>query len=110
MNAAAAADIAQAISRQVQPCADRQVNPGPGAERIRTALALRLNRDGSLAARPRMVRQTGVDDENSRYASRVADLAIASFVGCAPLRGLPAELYDVPRGWANFTMNYHLPG
>lgn len=110
MSAAAAADIAQAITRQVQPCADRQVNPGPGAEHIRTALALRLNRDGSLAARPRVVGQSGVNDENRRYADRVADLAIASFVGCAPLRGLPQELYDVPRGWSNFTMNYRLPG
>ena len=110
MSAQAAADIAQAITRQVQPCADRQVIPGPGAERIRTAIALRLNRDGSLAGRPRVVGQNGVDDENRRYASRVADLAIATFTGCAPLRGLPQELYDVPRGWSNFTMYYRLPG
>ena len=56
-----------------------------------------------------MVRQSGLDDENSRYAQRVADIAIAAFTGCAPLRGLPDELYDVPRGWSNFTMNYRLP-
>ena len=110
MSNQAAADIASAIARQVQPCADRQVHPGPGAERIVTTLNLRLNRDGSLALAPRMVRQTGVDDENRRYAQRVADLAIRSFVSCSPLRGLPAELYDVPRGWSNFTMNYRLPG
>jgi outer membrane biosynthesis protein TonB len=110
MSAQAMADIAAAIARQVQPCADRQVNPGPGAERIRTAINLRLNRDGSLAAPPRVIGQTGIDDENRRYAARVADLAIATFVGCAPLRGLPQELYDVPRGWSNFTMNYSLPG
>lgn len=109
MNAQAAANIAQAILRQIQPCADRQVDPGPGANRIVTAINLRLNRDGSLAARPRVVRQTGITDENQRYADRVADLAIASFIGCAPLRGLPVELYDVPRGWSNFTMNYRLP-
>lgn len=110
MSAQAAADIGSAIRRQVQPCADRQVDPGPGASRIVTTINLRLNRDGSLAARPRVVRQSGLDDENRRYADRVADLAIASFVGCAPLRGLPEELYDVPRGWGNFTMNYRLPG
>jgi len=34
MSAQARADIGQAIARQVQPCADRQVYPGPGAERI----------------------------------------------------------------------------
>ncbi|MBX3560456.1 MAG: cell envelope biogenesis protein TolA [Sphingomonas sp.] len=110
MSAQAAADIAQAITRQVQPCADRQVYPGPGAERIVTPVSLRLNRDGSLAGRPRVGAQRGLDDENRRYAERVADIAVAAFVGCSPLRGLPQELYDVPRGWSNFTMNYRLPG
>jgi hypothetical protein len=110
MSAQAMADIASAIARQVQPCADQQVNPGPGANRIVTAINLKLNPDGSLAARPRVTGQSGIDDENRRYAARVADLAIATFVGCAPLRGLPRELYDVPRGWSNFTMNYRLPG
>jgi hypothetical protein len=109
MSTQAAASIAQAIARQVQPCADRQVNPGPGAERIVTPISLRLNRDGSLQGRPRVGRQRGLDDENSRYAQRVADLAVNAFVSCAPLRGLPQELYDVPRGWSNFTMNYRLP-
>ncbi|MFN3944225.1 MAG: cell envelope biogenesis protein TolA [Allosphingosinicella sp.] len=110
MSAQAAADIGSAILRQVQPCADRQVSPGPGAERIVTPISLRLNRDGSLAARPTVGRQTGIDDENRRYAERVADLAIATFVGCSPLRGLPQELYEVPNGWRNFTLRYRLPG
>ncbi len=110
MTSQAAASIAQAIVRQVQPCADRQVHPGPGAERIVTSLRLRLNRDGSLQGRPVVAGQRGMDDENSRYAQRVADLAVNAFVSCAPLRGLPAELYAVPRGWSNFTMNYRLPG
>jgi hypothetical protein len=109
MSTAAAASIAQAIQRQIQPCANRQVYPGTGAERIVTPITLRLNRDGSLAGRPRVGRQRGLDDENSRYAQRVADLAVNAFVSCAPLRGLPQELYDVPRGWSNFTMNYRLP-
>jgi hypothetical protein len=110
MSARAMADIGSAIARQVQPCADRQVYPGPGAERIVTPISLRLNRDGSLAGRPRVGQQRGLDDENSRYAQRVADLAVNAFVSCAPLRGLPQELYDVPRGWSNFTLNYRLPG
>lgn len=110
MSSQAAASIGAAIQRQIQPCADRQVNPGPGANQIRTKINLRLNRDGSLAARPRVVSQSGVNDENSRYAERVADLAIAAFTGCSPLRGLPADLYEVKNGWSNFTMNYKLPG
>jgi hypothetical protein len=110
MSARAAADIASAISRQVQPCADRQVYPGPGSERIVTPIMLSLDRDGSLKGRPRVGAQRGIDDENRRYAQRVADLAVNAFVSCAPLRGLPQDLYDVPRGWSNFTMNYRLPG
>jgi hypothetical protein len=109
MSAQASANIGQAINRQVQPCADRQVYPGPGAERIATTIALSLNLDGSMRARPRVVNQSGLDDENRRYAQRVADLAVNAFVSCSPLRGLPRELYDVPRGWSNFRMVYRLP-
>ncbi|SFP77995.1 cell envelope biogenesis protein TolA [Sphingomonas rubra] len=110
MGAQAAANIGSAILRQVQPCANRQVTPGPGAERIRVTINLRLNRDGSLAARPRVTGHSGVDDGNQRYVDRVDDLAIATFVGCSPLRGLPEELYDVQNGWSNFSLRYKLPG
>lgn len=110
MSAVAMAGIVAAIKRQIQPCADRQVNPGPGANRIQVKINLRLNRDGSLAARPRVVSTSGVDDENSRYEKRVSDLAIAAFTGCSPLRDLPDELYQTPKGgWSNFNMNYKLP-
>jgi hypothetical protein len=110
MGAQAAANIGSAILRQVQPCANRQVTPGPGAERIRVAINLRLNRDGSLVSRPRVVGHTGVDEDNRRYVDRVDDLAIATFVGCSPLKGLPDELYEVQNGWSNFTLRYKLPG
>ena len=110
MGAQQAANIASAIIRQVQPCANRQVTPGPGAERIRVTINLRLKRDGSLAARPAITGHAGVDDDNRRYADRVDDLAVATFVGCSPLRGLPDELYDVQNGWSNFSLRYKLPG
>jgi hypothetical protein len=109
MSGQARADIGSAILRQVQPCANQQVKPGPGAERIRVTINLRLNRDGSLAARPRVTDVSGVDDDNRRYADRVEDLAVATFTGCSPLRGLPAELYDVRGGWSNFSLRYKLP-
>jgi hypothetical protein len=108
MSAQARADIGQAIARQVQPCADRQAVPY-GAGQIVTQINLRLNRDGSLAAPPHIIRQLNADGENARYAQRAADIAIAAFTQCSPLRGLPQELYDVPRGWSNFTLNYRLP-
>jgi outer membrane biosynthesis protein TonB len=110
MDAQAAADIGSAIKRQVQPCADRQVNPGPGASRIIVTIRLQLNRDGSLNGRPTVSGQhSGVDAENSRYVDAVDRNAIAAFMGCAPLRGLPPELYDVPRGWKTFSLRYKLP-
>jgi hypothetical protein len=109
MSPQAAQNIASAINRQIQPCADRQVNPGPGANRIVVTIQLHLNRDGSLVDRPVVVGEPVSDASNARYVARVKDLAIAAFVGCAPLRGLPVELWDVPRGWRNFKMRYKLP-
>ena len=110
MSAQALAGIQQAIQRQIQPCANRQADPGPGANQIRVTLNLRLNRDGSLARRPSVVRTTGVDEDNRRYEERVRDLAIAAYVGCSPLRGLPEDLYQTPKGgWSNINMSYKLP-
>src|SRR3546814_5151185 len=40
------AGLEAAIRRQIPPCADRQVNPGPGANENVTVLNLRLNRNG----------------------------------------------------------------
>lgn len=108
IDARAMASIVQAIARQIQPCADRQVNPGPGANAIVTTLNLRLNEDGTLAATPRMVRQAGVTDENERYKQRVVDLGVAAFKGCSPLK-LPAEYYSTPSGgWNNINFQWKL--
>ena len=108
IDAQALAGIQDAIRRQIQPCADRQVNPGPGANEIVTTLNLRLNPDGTLAALPTVVRQTGSDDENSRYSRRVIDLGIAAFKGCAPLR-LPPEFYQTANGgWNNINFNWQV--
>jgi len=110
MSQQAMMDIGQKIKQQVQPCANRQVNPGPGAERIRVTIRLKINRDGTLASRPVIVGHDGVDDDNRRYQRQVDDRAIATFMGCQPLRGLPPELYDVPNGWSDFSLRYKLPG
>lgn len=110
ISAQGVADISSAIQRQVQPCANRQVNPGPGADQIRVVVNLRINRDGSLAGSPRIVDHVGVTDENRRYVTRVDDAVRAIFAQCAPLRGLPPDLYDVQGGWKNFTLRYRLTG
>lgn len=102
------ASIVGAIARQIQPCADRQVNPGPGANAIVTTLDVRLNPDGTLSATPRMVRQSGVGGENERYAQRVVDLGIAAFKGCTPLH-LPAEYYRTAAGgWSEIAYRWQL--
>lgn len=108
IDARALASIQAAIARQIQPCANRQVDPGPGANGIVTVFDLHLNEDGSLAATPHMMRQTGVDDGNSRYAQRVVDLGVAAFKGCTPLK-LPNEFYSTPSGgWNHITYNWQL--
>ncbi len=110
ISASAMAGIQQAIRRQVQPCADRQVNPGPGASRIKVKLHLVLNRSGHLTSPPQVVGSSGVDDDNSRYEERVKDLAVSIISSCAPLTGLPQDLYQTANGgWSNFNMTYSLP-
>jgi hypothetical protein len=99
------ASLNAAILRQVQPCANRIVSPGPGAERIVTRLNLRMNLDGSFAATPTVVSQA-TDEDNARYGTRVGELAKAAFVQCAPFE-LPAEMYE---GWKNIILRYKLPG
>ncbi len=110
ISAADLASIQQAIRRRIQPCADRQVDPGPGANRISVTLNLQLSRGGGLTRPPRIVRTTGVDEDNARFEDRVKDLAVAAYAGCAPLSGLPPELYRTPQGgWSNINMTYRLP-
>lgn len=107
VGAQSVAGLASAIARQVQPCANRITNPGPGANRIRSRINLQMSPNGSLTARPRLLGQSGLDDENTRYAQRVFELASAAIIQCAPFE-LPDELYE--GGWKNITINYKLPG
>lgn len=111
LTAASLAGIQQVIANRIQPCANRQISPGPGANAIRTSLRLRLKPDGSLAAAPAVVSQAGKNDGNERFADRVADLAVAAVRQCAPLKGLPAALYKTPKGgWSDIRFSYKLPG
>ena len=110
MSATVVAGLADAIQRQVQPCANRITNPGPGANEIISKIRIQMNRDGSLAAKPQLRGQSGVNGENRRYSQRVAELAMSAFIACAPYK-LPAEYYDVGgQGWKDIILNYKLPG
>lgn len=107
MTGAASQNINSAILRQVQPCADRQVIPAAEARKIFVRVELTFNRDGSLASL-RIVGHDNVDDSNRRYVDRVDDAVEAIFRGCTPIRGLPAELYDVTNGWKSRKFRYQL--
>lgn len=101
--------IIEAIRRQIQPCADRQVTTGmPGGNEIVVTLNLKLNRDGSLAGAPTLVSTTGVNDGNERYRQRVIDLGIAAFRGCSPLK-LPGQYYQTANGgWSNINYKWNV--
>ena len=107
VSGAAVAGLGQAIIRQVQPCANRIASPGPGSNQIVTTVRMRMQRNGSLAGRPEIVKQSGLDDDNRRYSQRVGELARAAMIQCAPYE-LPDELYE--GGWEDITINYRLPG
>ena len=106
----AMASIAAAVRRQIEPCAARFKSLGPGAERISVMLNLKLNKDGSLAVPPRVVRTKGADAKNGHYVAKVADMAVTVYRQCTPLRGLSADYYRTSRGgWSDFNMNFRLP-
>ena len=93
------ASIAQAVSRQIKP--HWQPPNGPEVEKIVTFVRFRLNRDGSIAGRPSVARQTGVNDINRAQADRHGEQAIRAVQLAAPF-DLPEEYYDA---WKSITAN-----
>ena len=99
------ASLSQAIARQLKP---RWIAPqGADADQLVTVLAWELNRDGSLAGRPRVVRQTGVTDANRAQQARHAEQAIRAVRLAAPFR-LPPQYYDSWRRVASFRFDRKL--
>jgi outer membrane biosynthesis protein TonB len=97
----AAATLAQAIRAQVAPC----WNPPIGGEDVRkmtVLIAADYNRDGSLAAAPRIVSQTGRTAANADYARAFAETAVRAVLRCQPLK-LPANLYSF---WQSVEINF----
>lgn len=97
---AEAASLAQAISRQLKP--HWSAPQGPDVERLVTVLRVRLNRDGSLAATPTLVSQTGVTPTNDPQKARHVEQAIRAVRLAAPFN-LPDEYYDQ---WRSFTTTF----
>jgi outer membrane biosynthesis protein TonB len=87
------ASLASAISRQIKP---RWAAPqGVDTDKLITILAWDLNDDGSLAGRPRVVRQEGITPANEAQAKRHAEQAIRAVQLAAPF-DLPQMYYS---GW-----------
>jgi outer membrane biosynthesis protein TonB len=96
----AKASMDAAILRALQPCR-RQALPAPEAGAIRVRVEVTLNANGSLAS-ARVLSVTGATGNLAIYERRMRDLATNVIEQCAPIRGLPAEYYNVQRGWRTF--------
>lgn len=97
---AAKASMDAAILRALLPC-QRQSLPAPEARSIRVRVEVTLNPNGSLAS-ARVMSVVNDDPDLRIYEQRMRDLATNVVEQCAPIRGLPAEYYNVPRGWRTF--------
>ena len=104
MTGEARASINAALRRALVPC-ERQPLPSPEAAAIRVNVRVVLNPDGSLASAD-VTRVLNDDPALELYERRMQDLALAIVRRCTPIRGLPAQYYDVPRGWRQFTYQF----
>ncbi|MEO7915552.1 MAG: hypothetical protein ABIR23_09295, partial [Novosphingobium sp.] len=94
-----------AISRQLKP---RWVAPqGADAEKLVTVLAWSLNQDGSLAGKPVVVRQEGINDANRPQSARHAEQAIRAVELAAPF-ALPPEYYSAWKRVSSFRFDRKL--
>jgi hypothetical protein len=106
IGASAKASLVQAIARKIKPRWQPPV--GPEVEQITTYLRFRLNPDGSLAGRPEVIRQTGVNDVNRAQAARHAENAVRAVQLAAPFDDLPAEYYNAWKLVSPFSFDWNL--
>jgi outer membrane biosynthesis protein TonB len=99
------ASVRQAIARALMRC-QRQPLPAPEAAAIRVDYRITLNPDGSLA-NAQFVQVLNDDPSLERYERRMKDIALNVINACTPIRGLPAEFYDVPGGWRQFPYRFN---
>lgn len=106
IGAGAKASLVQAIARRIKP--KWQPPSGQDVDQITTYLRFRLNPDGSLAGRPEVVRQTGINDVNRAQASRHAEQAIRAVQLAAPFDDLPPEYYEAWKNITSFSFDWKL--
>lgn len=84
--------LSGAIANQLKPY--WAVPQGVDADKLVTILSWDLNRDGSLAGPPHVVRQEGISDSNRPQAALHAENAINAVEHAAPFK-LPPEYYSL---------------
>lgn len=96
-----AATLEQAIRAQIAPCWNPPIG-GADVAQMTVKLRIRLNRDGSIAATPEFVSQTGATVGNQAYARAFVETAKRAVLRCAPLE-LPDKLFPY---WQDFILNF----
>ncbi len=85
--------LAQSVLRQVRPNWQGRVPQGLNTDKIVTILSIELKADGTLAQRPTVLGQEGIDETNRAQAQRHAEEAIRAVQLSQPF-DLPADLYS----------------
>lgn len=101
LDARTVASLEQAIRSQIAPCWNPPIG-GADVQTMTAVLRIRLNRDGSVAAPPELISQTGATPGNAAYARAFVDTARRAVLRCTPLT-LPPELYS---WWQDFELNF----
>jgi hypothetical protein len=87
------ASLPHSVVRQVGPNWQRRAPKGLNTDKIVTILSIELNADGTLAQRPTVLGQEGIDETNRAQAQRHAEEAIRAVQLSQPF-DLPADLYS----------------
>jgi hypothetical protein len=101
LSAIQAATLEQAIRAQIAPCWNPPIGGADVAD-MTAVLRIRLNRDGTVAAPPEFVSQTGATAGNQAYARAFVETARRAVLRCSPLQ-LPADLFSY---WREFELNF----
>jgi outer membrane biosynthesis protein TonB len=91
VSAAVASSIGAEVRRQLKP--HWKSPTGADVELLRTTIAVRLNRNGTILGELQLVSQSGVNDSNRAQAKLHVDQAMKAVRLAAPFK-LPAEYYE----------------
>lgn len=100
IGASTKASLFQAIGRAIKP--HWQPPSGPDVDQIVTKVRFRLRPDGSLAGRPQVAGQSGVNDTNRTQAGRHGEQAIRAVQLAAPF-DLPERYYEA---WKTVSVDF----